>query len=64
MQRYKVHMRSKPGMYEQYNGFVPVYADNEDEAIEAAHRNLRRNAFPDRGPSMWIVEKVERLYNN
>jgi hypothetical protein len=34
-------MRSKPGMYEQYNGFVPVYADNEDEAIQVGAMAVR-----------------------
>lgn len=62
MNKYWVWMRSKPGMYEQYNGKVEVCADNDDAAIIAAHKKLKAGAFPDRNASMWIVEKIERVF--
>ena len=57
--KYIVWMRSKPGMYEQYNGKVEVWAKNEKEAIENAHAKLRRGAFPDRNSGMWNIDKIE-----
>jgi hypothetical protein len=64
MKKYKVYMRSRPGMLkEQYHGFIDVLATNEDEAIEAAFRKLRIGAFPNRTRSMWVVEKIERDFN-
>jgi len=33
MKTYKVYMRSKPGMYAQYYGYVEVVGKNEDDAI-------------------------------
>jgi len=60
---YKVWLRSVPGMYGQYNGYVDVVASDEDHAVERAMRELQRTTFKDRGPSMWRVEKVERIYD-
>lgn len=62
MNKYKVSMRSKPGMYEQYSGDVEVMAENDDAAVEAAFTKLKRDTFPDRNRSMWTVEKVSRIY--
>lgn len=59
--RYSVHMSSVPGFYAQYEGDVKVWAEDEDQAIERAFRELKRGAFPDRGRSMWKVGKVERI---
>ena len=59
---YVVHLRSKPGMYEQYKGKVKVTAFDEDSAVEAALRKLRITSFPDRTADMWIIEKVERRF--
>ena len=61
--RYSVHLSSRPGFYAQYSGAVKVWAEDEDEAIERAFSELKRGAFPDRGRSMWRVEKVERIYS-
>lgn len=57
--KYRVWMRSRPGFYAQYDGKVDVCADNEDQAIERAFAELKRGAFPERGPSMWKVDRVE-----
>ena len=59
---YRVWLRSKPGMYEQYKGKVDVTAFSEDDAVETALRKLRAGAFPDRTADMWIIEKVERRH--
>lgn len=60
---YKVFLRSKPGMYAQYDGFVPVLAANDDDAVDKAFSKLRRTSFPDRNRSMWTVDRVEREFN-
>lgn len=60
MPKYEVWMRSRPGMYEQYDGKIDVYADNDTDAIEIAFRKLKQGAFPERDRHMWIVEKVVR----
>ena len=57
---YRVWLRSKPGMYEQYNGKVDVTAFDEDSAVETALCKLRNTSFPDRTADMWIIEKIER----
>jgi len=59
MKDYRVWVRSVPGMYEQYDGYVDVWAENDGDAIEKAFRKLKRESFPDRGRDMWRVEKVE-----
>jgi hypothetical protein len=59
MNSYRVWLRSKPGFYEQYDGKVDVLAENKDAAISRALSTLKNGAFPDRGPAMWTVEKVE-----
>ena len=61
--KYKVKMQSRPGFYAQYGGYVTVYANNEEEAVDAAFRELKRGAFPDRGRSMWRVEEVKRAWD-
>jgi hypothetical protein len=61
MKKYRVWIRSVPGFYTQYDGYVDVYADFEEEAIEFAFLKLKRGAFPDRNSSMWRVESVEVL---
>jgi hypothetical protein len=62
LKRYAVHMASAPGFYAQYDGEVKVWAEDEDQAVERAFRELKRGAFPDRSRSMWKVGKVERLF--
>ena len=59
--RYRVWIRSTPGFYAQYNGKVDVVADDPEQAEDRAFRELKRGAFPDRGRSMWQVEKIEML---
>jgi hypothetical protein len=59
--RYRVSLKSVPGMYAQYDGNLEVFATNEEDAINEAHRKLKRGAFPDRDRSMWRVESVECL---
>ncbi len=62
MNKYKVFIRSRPGMYEQYSGTVEVVAENEDDAVDAAFRKLKAGAFPDRNKDMWKLEEVTRVF--
>ena len=59
--KYRVWIRSVPGFYAQYDGKVDVLAEDEDQAKERALMELKRGAFPDRGRSMWRVERVEKI---
>ena len=63
MNKYNVWLRSKPGMYEQYNGKVMVYAEHEEEAVDRAFRKLKRTTFPHRPRGMWRVDKVELIFH-
>ena len=58
--KYRVKMRSTPGFYEQYSGYVEVFAADDGDAIERAFRELKRTSFPYRSRSCWKVERVER----
>lgn len=60
MYTYKVFIKSVPGMYSQYNGYVPVQAKDENSAIEKAFRKLKTTTFPDRTRSMWTVDSVQK----
>ena len=60
MKNYKVWLRSKPGMYAQYDGFVEVVAEDSDDAVEKAFAKLKRETFPDRNRGMWYVDMIER----
>lgn len=61
MYRFRVWMRSVPGFYEQYDGKVDVWADDESQAEDRAFAELKRGAFPDRSRNMWKVERIEKL---
>ena len=61
LKQYSVWLRSRPGFYEQYDGKVDVWAENDDDAIERAFRELKRGTFPDRSRDMWRVDRVERI---
>lgn len=61
MDRFRVWIRSVPGFYEQYDGKVDVWGENEAQAETRAFLELKRGAFPDRSRSMWKVERVERI---
>lgn len=64
LKRFRVHLRSAPGMWECYDGHVDVYAEDADQAFPRAVRKLGRTSFPDR-PSMssWRLERVEALHD-
>lgn len=59
LSNYRVYLRSRPGMYEQYGGYVDVIASGDVAAEDAAFNKLRRT-YPNRSRDMWIVEKIER----
>ena len=58
---YRVWLRSTPGFYAQYSGKIDVYAESQEDAIDAAFTKLKLGAFPDRNRTMWKVERVEQL---
>jgi hypothetical protein len=62
LQRFRVHLRSAGGMWEQYSGYVDVCAEDADEAFPRAVRELTRTSFPDR-PSLdsWVLKSVAEL---
>ena len=62
--KYRVWIRSKPGMCEQYDGYVEVTTQGTqswdmEDIFRIAVQKLRRGAFPDRGPGMWKCEGIE-----
>lgn len=59
LSNYRVWLQSKPGMYEQYDGYVDVVAPNAEQAQNAAFNKLKRT-YPDRNRGMWTVYKIER----
>lgn len=60
MNKYRVQLSSKPGMWEYYDGHVDVWADNDSEAETLAVKKLAMGAFKDRGYNAWNVKSVTR----
>jgi len=60
--KYRCYLRSASGMWECYDGYVDIFAANEDDVFTRAVQQLARTSFPDR-PSMssWRLERIERL---
>jgi hypothetical protein len=56
----RVWLRSAPGMWARYDGYVDVFINSIEEAFKAAVRQLARTSFPDR-PSMssWELDRIE-----
>lgn len=61
MTQYRAYLRTKSGMYAQYDGYVDVVAEDRDQAQEKAIDKLRRTSFPDYSRSMWKIERVEAI---
>jgi hypothetical protein len=60
--KFRCWLRSAPGMWEQYDGHVDVFAVDESEVFERAVRELARTSFKDRpGLSSWRLERIERI---
>ena len=60
--KYRCWLRSAPGMWAQYDGYVDVFSPDEDDVFRRAVRDLARGAFKDRpGTSSWRLERIERL---
>jgi hypothetical protein len=57
----RCQMRTRPGMYAQYDGHVDVVADPSDpeDVFRAAVRRLKATAFPDYPSSAWKMESYE-----
>ena len=62
--QYLCYVRSAPGMWSHYDGYVEIYADvdaTEDEIFDKAVYTLARTSFPDRpSRSSWMLDRVER----
>jgi len=58
LKKYTVWLRTKPGMCEQYDGKVEVFAENYDQALDRAFSKLRNGIFPDYSRDLWNVERV------
>lgn len=61
----RCYLRSAPGMWAYYDGYVDVFApesESEDQVFARAVRQLARTSFPDR-PSLdsWLLQRIERL---
>ena len=61
MNKYRVHLHSKPGMWEYYEGYVDVFVEDSDDAFIAAARKLRQTSFHDRPANGWVLDSVEKL---
>lgn len=61
--RYRVTLRSVPGMYAQYDGDVTCWSadDDPEEIFAAAVRELRRTSFPERTRDFWRMVHYVRL---
>lgn len=60
--KYRCYVRSAPGMWEQYEGYVDVWAYSEGEVFDKAVRELTRTSFRDRpGRDSWILQRIEKL---
>lgn len=60
--KFRVWMHSPPSPgWTYYDGKVDVFADDDEQAIERARRELKRGAFFDRPESSWVVDRVEAL---
>ncbi len=57
---YRVHMRTRGGMYAQYDGHVDVRSDGSDLFMDAV-RQLRRTSFPDYSADMWRMTGSELM---
>ncbi|MEX3929777.1 hypothetical protein AB4Y36_38200 [Paraburkholderia sp. BR10936] len=62
---WRVWLRSTPGMWATYDGYVDLYAPrgaDEDSLFREAVRRLSRSSFPDR-PSLasWQFDSAELL---
>lgn len=57
---YRVHLHKKtaPGST-YYDGYVDVFAEDEEEAIDQALKKLKRTTFKDVDRSSWVIDQVE-----
>lgn len=62
LHKFRVYVRSAPGMWETYSGHVDVWAADQQDAFERSVRELGRTSFPDRRHcDAWVFEKAEAL---
>lgn len=62
MNKYRVWMHTKPAPgVEYYEGYVDVYADDSESAVQAAKRKLVNGAFFDRISGSFVADRIEIL---
>jgi hypothetical protein len=62
--KYRVFLSSKPSPgWEYYDGYVDVWAENAENAVDIAIRKLAgpNGTFPERGYAAWNVKRVESI---
>lgn len=60
LKKFRVWMHSVPSPGSTYyDGYVDVWATDEEDAKPKAKKELRRTTFPERSDSSWVVDKVE-----
>lgn len=60
--RLRCFMKTQPGMYAQYDGYVEVMCQENaewDEIFNAAFRKLKTTAFPDHASSLWTMTRMK-----
>ena len=60
---YRVHLRTKPGMYAQYSGYIDVSVNGDNDPVDAAFTKLRKT-YPNITRDMWNIDKIERTYHD
>jgi len=59
--KYRVHFRIRGGVtHASYEGYVDVWAENEEGAAWKAKQRLRRTSFPDVGYEDMVIKSVEQ----
>jgi hypothetical protein len=63
LMRWRVYLRSVPGMYEQYDGHVDVHSSDASpqELFQLAVAALRASSFPDRRADCWRFVSADLL---
>lgn len=60
--KYRVWLHSKPSPgWTYYEGYVDVFAEDDEDAFYRARRKLKYTSFPERGMDSWTLEKVEEI---
>ena len=65
MKKYRVQMRIKGSPFRPpYEGYVDVWAEDDDDAAVRARRELKRTSFSDVGYDSMQVKSVSRRFSS